>query len=244
MKMRSKVIAAALMAALTVGSAFTAQAMPSDVGGTWNGDAVYATQPQNPYWDGHVAHWDASYNVVKYEVELLCNGTHASQDTTSNTHISYKTIMQNPGEYTFRVRAISGDNLASDWSAVSGVHHVSGYDSSRNSGSTHTMSQGPGANPYSAGSTKYGWVNSSDGYFWLWKDNNGQFVTNCFRTIDGNTYYFDQNGYMFTGWMCLDNSLNYYFFSNGVMAVGEQNIDGQDHYFNTNPGPSYGVQER
>ena len=244
MKTGSKVVAAALMAVLSIGTALTAQAMPTESGSTWYGNSVYVTQPQNPYWDGHVAHWDASDNAVKYEVELLNNGDFASQDTTSNTHISYKTIMQQAGEYTFRVRAISGDNQVSDWSVFSSGHHVSGYNADTYNHASHDLSQGPGANPYSAGSTKYGWVNSSDGFFWLWKDNNGQFVKNCFRTIDGNTYYFDNNGYMFTGWMCMNNSLNYYFFSNGVMAVGEQNIDGVDHYFNANPGPSYGIQER
>ncbi|MDD3252877.1 MAG: hypothetical protein PHV18_09975 [Lachnospiraceae bacterium] len=244
MKTRSKAIAAALVAVLSIGSVFTAQAMPTETDGTWYGDSMYPSQPQNPYWDGHVAHWNSSANAVKYEIEILRNGAFASRDTTSNTHISYKTIMQQSGEYTFRVRAISGENLVSEWSGYSAGHHVSGYNPETYQNASHNQSQGPSANPYSPGSTRYGWVNSSDGFFWLWKDNNGQFVTNCFRTIDGNTYYFDNNGYMFTGWMCLDNSLNYYFYSNGVMAVGEQNIDGRDHYFNASPGPSYGVQER
>lgn len=241
MRMKSKVMAAVLMLALSAGGAFTVQAMPSDVGGTWNGDPQYASQPQNPYWDGHVAHWDASANAAKYEVELLRNGVYASQDSTSNTHISYKTIMQQSGEYTFRVRAYSGDGYASEWSSYSSGHHVSGYDSTKHNSATHNVSDGPGANPYSPASTRYGWVNSNDGFFWLWKDNNGQFVKNCFRTIDGNTYYFDNNGYMFTGWMSLNNA-TYYFYGNGVMAVGNQEIDGRVYYFSDQPGPNYGAQ--
>lgn len=237
------VIAAALMLAFSTGSALSAQAMPSDVGGTWNGEPHYASQPQNLYWDTYTAHWGASDNAVKYEIQLYCNGSPASNDTTSNTHISYHTLMKQSGEYTFRVRAYSAEGDASGWSAYSENHHVSGYDAQKHSSATYDSSQGPVANPYSSGSVSYGWVRSGDGYFWHWKDSDGVYVRNTFRTIDGNTYYFDSNGYMFTGWMSLDNA-TYYFYGNGTMAVGNQEIDGRICYFNDQPGPGYGAQTR
>lgn len=243
MRMKSRVIAAALMMALSAGAAFSAQAMPSDVGGTWNADPIYPSQPQGAYWDGYTAHWSAAANAVKYEIQLHRGGSVASTDTTSNTHISYKTLMQNSGEYTFRVRACSVDGYVSEWSSYSENHHVSGYDPDKHHAATYEPSQGPGANPYAPGSTRYGWTRSSDGYFWLWKDSGGDYARNTFRNIDGNTYYFDSNGYMFTGWLSLDNAV-YYFFHNGTMAVGGQEIEGRTYYFSDQPGPNYGAQIR
>lgn len=243
MNMRRKAVTMALVFALSVGGAVSAQAMPSDVGGTWNGEPQYASQPQDPYWDNYTAHWAASSNAVKYEIQLHRNGALASTDTTSNTHISYRTLMQESGEYSFRVRAYSIDGYASAWSSYSENHHVSGYDPDRHNSATYEPSQGPGANPYSPGSTSYGWVRSSDGYFWLWKDGNGGYAKDTFRTIDGNTYYFDSNGYMFTGWLAINNA-TYYFYGNGTMAVGEQDIDGRICYFSDQPGPNYGEQVR
>lgn len=243
MRMRSRFMATALVIAFSLGSAVCTQAMPSDVGGTWNAEPQYVSQPQNPYWDGYVAHWNGAINAEKYEIQLHRNGAVASTDTTANTHISYKTLLQQSGEYTFRVRAISIDGYASDWSVYSENHHVSGYDANRHNSATYEPSQGPGANPYSPGTVKYGWTRSNDGYFWLWKDNNGSYAKNTFRTIDGNMYYFDSNGYMFTGWMALNNT-TYYFFGNGIMAVGNQEIDGRIYHFSDQPGPNYGAQTR
>ena len=241
MNVKRKAAATVLLIALSVGSAFSAQAMPSDVGGTWNAEPQYASQPQGAYWDTYMAHWSAASNAVKYEVQLYRNSTLESTDTTSNTHISYRTLMQQSGEYSFRVRAYSIDGYASAWSSYSENHHVSGYDSERHQNATYVSSQGPGANPYSPGSTAYGWVRSSDGYFWLWKDGSGAYAKDTFRTIDGNTYYFDSNGYMFTGWLSVNNA-TYYFYGNGTMAVGNQEIGGRLYHFSNQLGPNYGAQ--
>lgn len=243
MNRKRKTAAVALVLAFAIGGASGVQAMPSDVGGMWNAEPQYAAQPQDPYWNTYTAHWSAADNAVKYEIQLYRNGALASTDTTANTHISYRTLMQNSGEYTFRVRAYSIDGYAGSWSSYSENHHVSGYDADRHNSATYEPSQGPGANPYSAGSAKYGWVRSSDGYFWLWKDMGGTYAKDTFRTIDGNMYYFDGNGYMFTGWLSLNNA-TYYFFGNGTMAVGPQEIDGRTYYFSDQPGPNYGAQVR
>lgn len=230
-------------AALVIGAAGTSYAMPSDVGGTWNGEPQYADQPGNTYWDGATAHWGQTYNAVKYEIQLMRGGKLASTDTTTNTHISYRTLMQQSGEYTFRVRAYSVDGIASAWSQTSGNHHVSGYDPQKHQAATNNPSDGPGANPYAPGSVSYGWVRSSDGFFWRWKDANGSYAANIFRFIDGNYYYFDSNGYMFTGWLSLNGNV-YYLQGNGVLQVGDSYIDGNYYYFDPTPGPGYGAQVR
>lgn len=235
-----RLITAAAAMAIAGAAAFGAYAMPSDVGGTWNAEPQYSAVPENPYWDGSTAHWNAAANAVKYEVQLKRGQTVASTDTTTNTHISYRTLLKESGEYTFRVRSYSVDGMASAWSAVSPDHHVSGYDPEAHRTATYNPSDGPAANPYSPGSVNYGWTRSSDG-LWMWKDRNGDYAKNTFRLIDNNNYYFDPSGIMFTGWLSLDGSV-YYFTSNGVMVTGEQRIDGRDYYFNPNPGPGYGTQ--
>lgn len=231
----------ALTAALSAGGALSVRAMPSDVGGTWNAEPVYAATPMNLYWDGTTARWGATSNAVKYELQLIRGQQTMSVDTTTKTAISYRTLMeQQSGEYMFRVRAYSTDGYVSEWSPYSQGHHISGYDPGKNNNATYVVSEGPGANPYYAPTVKYGWMRSNDGYFWMWRDSQGDYVTEQFRQIDGNTYYFDANGYMFTGWMSLEGA-TYYFFSNGIMATGRQQIDGRTYSFNDQMGPGYGA---
>lgn len=60
-------------------------------------------------------------------------------------------------------------------------------------------------------SQKDGWTDSNQRYY-----ENGELVTNQFRDIDGNTYYFNEYGYKQTGSLYHGNDC-YYFDSNGVM---------------------------
>ncbi|MGN9282663.1 hypothetical protein ACTM8V_09285 [Holdemanella porci] len=66
-------------------------------------------------------------------------------------------------------------------------------------------------------SQKDGWTDSNQRYY-----ENGELVTNQFRDIDGNTYYFNEYGYKQTGSLYHGNDC-YYFDNNGVM---------QKNYFN------------
>lgn len=95
------------------------------------------------------------------------------------------------------------------------------------------------------------WYKSGDKR--LYKDDSGKYVTG-FENIDGNTYYFDKNGYLKTGWVTFSNGKKYYFSEkngmrtgwlkmtdgtayymgdDGVMTTGWQNIDGETYYFKT-----------
>lgn len=63
---------------------------------------------------------------------------------------------------------------------------------------------------------------------WKYRLQSG-YVTNQWKWISGQKYYFDENGYMVTGW--LDDT--YYLGSNGNMYTGWKMIDGSWYYFNT-----------
>ena len=43
------------------------------------------------------------------------------------------------------------------------------------------------------------WLKSSNGRWW-YKHGDGSYTRNNFEVIDGDTYYFDDHGYMVTGW--------------------------------------------
>lgn len=68
-------------------------------------------------------------------------------------------------------------------------------------------------------SQKDGWDEYNQQYY-----ENGELVKNQFKEIDGNTYYFNKDGYKQTGYLYQGNDC-YYFDSNGVM---------QKNYFDGN----------
>ena len=52
---------------------------------------------------------------------------------------------------------------------------------------------------------------------WWYRHGDGFYTKNDFEVINGQIYYFDQDGYMVTGWKSLNDT--YYFFdASGAMA--------------------------
>ena len=77
-----------------------------------------------------------------------------------------------------------------------------------------------------------GWQTIDGKTYYL--DENGEKVTG-WQTIDGNKYYFKKtNGVMVIGWNHLSNT--YYHDENGVMLTGWQEIDGKKYYFKKSNG--------
>ena len=52
---------------------------------------------------------------------------------------------------------------------------------------------------------------------WLYQHKDGTYTKNDFETIEGHTYYFDENGYMVTGWKKINNK-DYFFNDSGFMV--------------------------
>ena len=93
----------------------------------------------------------------------------------------------------------------------------------------------------------------SVGNKWKFKYTNGSYASGEFQTIEGQTYYFDEDEYMVTGWKALDGKWYYFngsghmkkgwfyaggnwFYSDpetGVMKTGWQFIDGSWYYMNS-----------
>ena len=63
-----------------------------------------------------------------------------------------------------------------------------------------------------------------------YRNKDGSYSVNKFQKIDGDTYYFDQNGYRATGFKSIDGK-TYYFDSDGVMLLRWKRINGKKYLF-------------
>ena len=70
--------------------------------------------------------------------------------------------------------------------------------------------------PFKAHAASWQWIQVDDNYRYIDKDS-GDYLSNTFKTIEGDTYYFDKDGYVHTGW--LFHHKKYYFFNaSGIMS--------------------------
>ena len=90
------------------------------------------------------------------------------------------------------------------------------------------------------------WTQDANGWRFIRSD--GSAAAGGFASIDGDTYYFDENGYMATGWKSLDGRW-YYFTGSGALAKNRWMEDqgswfyiGADGYILTNTTTPDGYQ--
>ena len=81
------------------------------------------------------------------------------------------------------------------------------------------------------GIRQIGWQKIEGNWYYLDPKSNGP-ATGWF-TVDGETYYADQNGVMKTGWMKLDGNW-YYFDASGAMQTGFYTVGSQCYYSEEN----------
>lgn len=77
---------------------------------------------------------------------------------------------------------------------------------------------------------KLGWANRSSGN-WYYSDNGKTWAVKTWKLIDGNWYYFNQDGVAVIGWKKIDN--NWYYFNSDYAMVSNTTIDG---YYLTSSG--------
>ena len=65
---------------------------------------------------------------------------------------------------------------------------------------------------------------------WYWMDEDGYRLSDCWETIGGQHYYFDNDGKMAIGWRFLDDKW-YYFQDSGRASVGWKQIGGYWYWF-------------
>ena len=79
---------------------------------------------------------------------------------------------------------------------------------------------------------KTGWQKNDTGYWWVRA--NGSYPTAKFEAVDGNWFYFNDNGYMYESqWLLHTDGKWYWFDEDGYMAnSGWKKIHGKWYYFN------------
>ena len=70
-------------------------------------------------------------------------------------------------------------------------------------------------------------------------DDNGLLQTG-WQTIDGDTYFFRPDGIICTGWLEVDNE-RFYLSESGIPVTGWQTLDGAQYYFTSNGAAVYGA---
>lgn len=73
------------------------------------------------------------------------------------------------------------------------------------------------------------WI--ADRFGWLYENDTGICISNCWKKIDNYWYHFDENGYMQIGWFN-DNGKWYYLSNNGIMLSDSITPDG--YYVDSN----------
>ena len=79
---------------------------------------------------------------------------------------------------------------------------------------------------------KTGWQTDGTNYWYVKED--GSIYKKTFKTINGNRYYFDANGYRATGWKKIGGKYYYFVKKTGVMKKGWLTLSGKKYYLGTN----------
>lgn len=197
------------------------------------------------YWDDHngtVAVWEEVENAERYELYLYCNNRRVAQVKTKKTRYNFEKKMTKEGDYTFRIRALSGDSDYSDsrWSDYSDETYIDADFAAlmASGGSVNPSNGGPGAtgvqntpltgaqNTAQPGVVAQGtWERNEIGYWYRRPDGTWPAAEWMQDPADGKWYYFNEQGYMMTGWINW-NGKYYYCLPSGEMVTGTQIIDG------------------
>lgn len=200
-----------------------------------------------------VATWDAIAGAQKYEVRLFrSEQAVGSVVSTSKEYYDFRKNITKPGDYFFRVRAISNDSKG-EWLDSDSIsidedmvndfkegnfddvedEEPSTSGSSRNtSNSSHTTSGGSqntsGSSPATPGTSES--ASASTSVQGTWKSD-----------LNGWWYEYPDGSYPVGQWLQINN-LWYCFDSNGYMQLGWiMGSDGKWYYCDTREGASQGV---
>lgn len=186
------------------------------------------------YWNNHTAKWDEVSDAKKYEVKLYRNSSAVTTVTSTSNSCNLYQYMTKSGDYTFKVRAISGSDKG-EWSDESDECYISSSDvykgTTSTTGSTDNTSNG--SSPADQSNSSGQWANSVYGWSYYI---NGVPVKGNWVYSDNEWYHLNDNGFMDTGWIYTDNN---WFYLNpvsdgtmGRMLTGWQQIGAAKYYLN------------
>lgn len=189
-------------------------------------------------WDpgSGIASWDEVAGAKSYQVCLYRKtSSFSGVKSTTGTRYNFASLIDQQGDYFFRVRAVGHGSEKSDWTD-SDYGYVSSsqandfyYDNRRKEPSGSSYS-GPGvSSPSPSSSSGPGYNNSGswvqDQVGWWYRFSNGSYPVSAWQNIGGKWYFFNQFGYLSVGWVQW-NSKWYYCGSDGAMYVNGRTPDG------------------
>ncbi|MDK2968782.1 N-acetylmuramoyl-L-alanine amidase family protein [Lacrimispora sp.] len=172
--------------------------------------------PERAGWSDNAktkASWKKVPFASRYQIVLYQeNGIWIKSLTTSSTSVDLLPYMNSGYKYYYTVKAILKDSSEEDY---------------LREGDTITSDDSV---VQELGETLGVWSNYPNGKKYRAED--GNYVTDGWKMISGNWYYFKPDGYAATGWQKIDNKW-YYMDSDAVMKTGWQQLNGVWYFLNT-----------
>ena len=158
-----------------------------------NVDYEGVAAPYSAYWDPKQpgkARWCQVPKAKYYQIQLIRDHRAVGdQYSIYGDGYDFSSLITEDGEYWFQVRSVrKSTNEKSDWTKSEKLK-VTGEPKQEEA------APGPGeedtALPEAAGS----WQQAADGIRWWWRNPNGSFPAGEWMKINGEWYYFDEEGY-------------------------------------------------
>lgn len=188
--------------------------------------------PKDAFWNEKSlgeAKWDKPVNTSGYyEVQLYRDGKSVHKvDKISAVKYNFYPYMTKEGQYTFKVRTISGTDTQkkygkkSDW-IESGELNITDRYVSDGKGQQNKNSNSV------KGSQEAGWFEENNNWSYRYPD--GSLCRGKWENLEGQWYYFNVEGIMLTGWQNIDGR-TYFLYDGGQMAVGWTRLGDKWYYF-------------
>lgn len=189
--------------------------------------------PKDAFWNEQnlgEARWEQPENDSGYyDVQLYRDGKSVQRlSAVTARNYNFYPYMTEPGDYSFRVRTVSGTSEQkrygkdSDW-LESGELQISDRFVSDGKGQ---LSQDPSA--VKGTEKQVGWF--QEGSVWKYRLPDGNLCQNDWLMLNGLWYLFDGQGNMLTGWQQKDG-YTYLLHNDGQMALGWCRLGDTWYYF-------------
>lgn len=166
--------------------------------------------PSNLEWvNGKKAKWISGYSAKSYEVALYKGSERKFVGTTDKTEYDFTSLIQDNGNYKFKVRSVGTRDKKSEWNESYDLT-VANNDSNQH---------------------QVGWVQDQVG--WWYRNADGSYPVHNWQLINDKWYYFGGNGYMMTGWVQLGDKW-YYLDPSGAMTTDWQFVNGKWYLMRAN----------
>ena len=180
-------------------------------------------------WDdsyGGVAYWEGSESAKKYQVRLYRDGSAVgSTYTTMNNYYNFCSSFTKSGSYTFKVKAIRGNNESSWQESDSkdvNSSEASAIYANRTAADRYYGggSSGAGGQTGSGSNTAGGaWLRDNNGWWWCNPDKT--YPVANWKLINNVWYYFNQSGYMTENQWVMNNGRWYFCGTDGAMVKSQ-----------------------